>query len=66
MADNSEDISCNLILKCDNETKVNVESEENYEESPISKLNDDCLIKIFENLSPEDRLIAEQGMVIFY
>ena len=64
MTDN-EDISC-ISLKHDNDgTKFNAGSEENFEESPISKLNDDCLIHIFEHLQAEDRLVAEKGMLIF-
>ena len=42
--------------------KANVKCEENSEESPIARLDDDCLINIFNYLSPEDHiLILEKG-----
>ena len=33
-------------------------------ESSISRLNDDCLIEIFNYLPPEDRILMEQGRYI--
>ena len=42
-----------------------MEGEENKEQSsPISKLNNDCLIHIFEYLSAVDRLVAEKGKLL--
>ena len=51
---------CTLTF-CEN-PKANMEVKETYEESPISRLNDDCLIKVFNKLSPEDRVLVEQGI----
>ena len=39
-----------------------MKSEDASEESPVSKLNDDCLINIFKQLSPKDRIVMEKGM----
>ena len=34
------------------------------QESPISKLNDDCLINVFKYLSIKDRIVSERGIFI--
>ena len=51
-------------VKYGKKIKVDLEDVKIPEEPPICKLNDDCLIKIFNHLSPQDRILVEQGRYI--
>ena len=63
MTDNNTLTSYNQV-KIGKKPKVNVVGEETSdEESPICRLNDDCLINIFNHLTPEDRILMEQGII---
>ena len=56
------------ILKKQIMEKVQISEDERAapEESPISKLNDDCLINVFKHLSIKDRIVSERGIFIIF
>ena len=36
------------------------------QESPISELNEDCLINVFKYLSIKERIVSERGIFIYF
>ena len=46
--------------------QITGDEEPTLQGSPISKLNDDCLINIFKHLSIKHRISSERGIFIIY
>ena len=59
-------IFLSLVVRIMNKTEIKIIDEQiTYEDPPICRLNDDCLINIFKFLPIKDRVFVERGIVFF-